>query len=287
MKNKNTYLAFIEGWLSIFLNIILFGLKYWVGIITGSVAIIADAWHTLSDSITSIVVIAGTRATLKPADKEHPFGHGRAELIASIIIAVLLAVVGFNFLIESIQKLINQETASFGIFAIVVFIISIVVKEGIAQFAFWAAKKTGSKALYADGWHHRSDAIASIVILIGVFLGNHFWWIDGVLGIIVALLILYTAFDILKQGASPLLGEKPTEKLIKQIRNISAKIGYSDIDIHHVHIHRYGNHTEMSFHIKLSGKMHLKDAHNLASKLESIIKDKLGIEATIHMEPSI
>jgi cation diffusion facilitator family transporter len=285
VKKKPKHLAYLEGWLSIIINTILFGFKYWAGILTGSVAIIADAWHTLSDSITSIVVILGAKASSKPADKEHPFGHGRAELIASIIISVLLGVVGFNFFVESINRIIHQEKAIFGITAIIVFIISAIVKEGIARYAFWAGKTLKSNSLRADGWHHRSDAIASFVILIGIFLSEYFWWIDGILGIIVAVLILYTAFDILRQGISPLLGESPDEKLIQAIHNIAQKVNPKDIHIHHIHIHRYGGHTELSFHIKLEGKTELNHAHQLATQIENAINKELGMEVTIHVEP--
>lgn len=285
MKKEFTYLAYTEGWVSIVLNTLLFALKYWAGIVTGSVAIIADAWHTLSDSITSVVVIAGAKASSKPADKEHPFGHGRAELIASIIISVLLAVVAFNFLIESVNKLIRKQSASFGLLAIVVFLASAVLKEGLAIFSFWAGKKTNSGSLRADGWHHQSDAIASLVILVGIFLQDFFWWIDGVLGIIVALLILYTALDILLQGANPLLGEKPDKELKEKVMTIAQEIDSEIIHIHHMHIHRYGSHTELSFHIRLRGQIHLNRAHKIATRLEQAIKEKLGIESTIHMEP--
>jgi cation diffusion facilitator family transporter len=284
-NSSTQFLSYLEGWLSIIINTLLFALKYWVGIMTRSVAIIADAWHTLSDSITSVVVIAGTKASSKPADSEHPFGHGRAELIASIIISVLLGVVGVNFIVEAVNKLIQGGKAEFDFFAIIVFLISGVIKEGIAIFSFWAAKQCHSNSLRADGWHHQSDAIASFVILIGIFLGKYFWWIDGVLGIIVALLIIYTAFDILKQGSSPLLGEKPGDELVQKINAIAREIDPSIIHIHHMHMHRYGNHTELSFHIRLSGRMQLEQAHNLATKLELAIKENLGIDATIHMEP--
>jgi cation diffusion facilitator family transporter len=285
MKKEFTYLAYTEGWISIVLNTLLFGLKYWAGIMTGSVAIIADAWHTLSDSITSVVVIAGAKASSKPADKEHPFGHGRAELIASIIISVLLAVVAFNFLVESINKLIHKQSVTFGLLAIIATLTSIILKEGLAIFSFWAGKKTNSASLKADAWHHQSDAISSLIILAGIFLQDFFWWIDGVLGIIVALLIFYTAFDILFKSINPLLGEKPGEELKEQVIAIAKEINLGNIHIHHMHIHRYGSHVELSFHIRLSGQIHLTHAHNLATRLEQAIKERLGIEATIHMEP--
>jgi cation diffusion facilitator family transporter len=284
-KRSIQFLSYLEGWLSIIINTLLFALKYWAGIMTRSVAIIADAWHTLSDSITSVVVIAGTKASSKPPDREHPFGHGRAELIASIIISVLLGVVGVNFIVEAVNKLIQGGKAEFGIIAVIVILFSSLVKQGIAVFSFWAAKQCNSHTLWADGWHHQSDAITSYVILIGVFIGKFFWWIDGALAIIVALFILYTAFDILKQGSSPLLGEKPGDDLIQKINAIAREIDPAIIHIHHMHMHRYGKHTELSFHIRLSGEMQLEDAHNLATRLELAIKDTLGIEVTIHMEP--
>jgi cation diffusion facilitator family transporter len=121
-KKYKTSIGYLEGTISIILNTLLFGLKYWVGIKTFSIAIIADAWHTLSDSLTSLVVIIGFKVSSKPADKKHPFGHGRAEIISSVIIGTMLAIVGFNFLIASIQRFINQQSASYGNLAIIVFI---------------------------------------------------------------------------------------------------------------------------------------------------------------------
>lgn len=285
MKKKSTSLAYLEGWLSIVINVLLFGLKYWAGLATHSVAIIADAWHSLSDSLSSIVLLVGVKAATKPADKKHPFGHGRAELIASVIIGILLAIVGFNFITEAISKLTKHETAEFGTIAVVVIAVSVVVKEGIAQFSFWASRQIGSQVLKADAWHHRSDAISSLVILVGIFLGNYFWWIDGVLGILIAVLILYAAYDILKEGINPLLGEHPDEELVSRIKEITDRFAPSAVDVHHIHCHRYGLHRELTFHIYLDGTMTLNDSHDIADAIETAIRDELDIEATIHVEP--
>ncbi|NIM14115.1 MAG: cation diffusion facilitator family transporter [Candidatus Aminicenantes bacterium] len=285
MKKKSTSLAYLEGWLSIFINILLFGIKYWAGIVTKSVAIIADAWHTLSDSLSSIVVLIGVRTTTKPADRKHPFGHGRAELVASVIIGVILGVVAFNFLVESISRLSKHQSASFGTLAVVVVAVSVLLKEGIAQFSFWAARKTKSLVLKADGWHHRSDAITSLLILIGIFLGKYFWWIDGVLGIIVAFFILYAAYGILKDATNPLLGERPDEELVTRVKEISERFAPSTIEAHHLHLHRYGEHRELTFHIYLDGAMSLDDAHTIATSIENAIREELEIEATIHVDP--
>ncbi len=285
VKNNNNRLAFIEGWLSIIVNILLFILKYWAGIVTGSVAIIADAWHTLSDSVTSIIVIVGAKASNKPPDEEHPFGHGRAEIIGSVIIGVLLAVVGFDFIIESIDKLKGGEGTQFGTIALVVTILSILLKEGMAQFAFWAARKTKSKSLKADGWHHRSDAFSSVVILIGIFLGPYFWWMDGAMGIIIAFLLFYGTYEILKDAIGTLLGQDADKELIEEVKKIASECCQSNLNLHHFHLHHYGNHQELTFHIELDGKQSLEYSHKIASRIEKKIKENLNIIATIHMEP--
>lgn len=285
MKKDANYLKYLEGWLSIFVNIFLFILKYWAGIVTGSVAIIADAWHTLSDSISSIVVLVGVKVSNKPADKEHPFGHGRAELIASIIIGMILVVIAFEFVLESFAKLKNHEAVHFGKIAIIATVISILVKELLAQFAFWAGKKTKSVTLKADAWHHRSDAISSVIILVGIFLGPYFWWIDGVLGMLVAMMIFYAAYEIIRDASNPLMGEEPDAELINQITEISKQKSGLDAKVHHIHMHRYGDHTELTFHIKLPKEINLEKAHDICSQIEKTIKSELNIEATIHSEP--
>ncbi len=284
-KEKRQYWLYFEGWLSIVLNVTLFIVKYWIGIATGSVAIMADAWHTLSDSLSSVIVLVGAKFSAKSPDEEHPFGHGRAELVASIIIAVLLAIVAFNFLVESISKLYQHESASYNTLAVIIFLISVVVKEGTAQFSIRMGKKYDSKALVADGWHHRSDAIASAMIVAGIYAGKYFWWIDGVLGIIVALLIFYATFDILKQSINPLIGEKPDEETSQNIRLIADRIVGGTYDIHHIHIHRYGSNTEMTFHIRFQSKITFEAAHEIVTRLEKTLRDELAIEATIHYEP--
>ncbi len=278
-------LAKHEGWLSLTANMILFGLKYWVGIISGSVALIADAWHTLSDSLTSVIMLLGIRIATKPADRDHPFGHGRAEWIAALVIGVLLAVVGFNFLIESIRKLIDHTGANYGIWALVITIISVVVKEALAQYAFWIYRKTSVKSVKADGWHHRSDAFSSLLILAGILFGTQFWWIDGIMGILVSLAIFYAAYDIVKDAAHSILGEKPDKNLLDRIELISLDVIGHDVELHHIHIHNYGDHSELTCHIKLQPEMALHSAHEIATKIENAIREETGITATIHMEP--
>ena len=157
-NKKKNWLAYSEGWISIGVNILLFALKFWAGIVSGSVAIVADAWHTLTDSISSVIVIIGVKVSKKPPDKHHPFGHGRAELIATLFIALFLGWVAIHFATESLERLKNHELADYGIVAIIVTIVSVVLKEALARYAFWVGRKTGFKSMKADGWHHRTDS---------------------------------------------------------------------------------------------------------------------------------
>ena len=270
--------------MSIFVNTLLFALKYWVGIITGSIAIIADAWHTLSDSFTSLVVLWGAKTSARPPDKKHPFGHGRIEVIASVIIGAILATVGLNFLIESISRLINQEPAAYKPLAIAVFAASVVLKEALARFSIVSGRKTDSRSLIADGWHHRSDAIASALILVGILIGRYFWWIDGVLGIAVSLVIFWATFDILRISISTLIGERPDTELVERLRALVAKTINLDVDLHHLHLHHYGQHKELTFHISLPQELRLREAHKIAHTLETRIQEEMGLETTIHMD---
>jgi len=284
MIDKNKYIR-QEGWISIVANTLLFGLKYWAGIVTGSIALIADAWHTLTDSISSVIVLIGGKISSKPADDDHPFGHGRAEHIAAIIIGVLLAIVAFDFILNAIEKFSSREQTKFGTIAWVVTIISIVVKELMSQYAFWAYRKTKSSILKADAWHHRTDALSSVVILAGIALGKYFWFTDAVLGFIVAIMIGYASYEILSQEITSLLGESPTEELLVSLSETAQKSSKVPLYIHHINLHNYGHHTEMSCHIKLPPEMSLEEAHEICTGIEKVIKQEFGYITTVHPEP--
>ncbi len=284
-NSKNTRLANAEGWISILVNTLLFGLKYWAGVVSGSLALIADAWHTLSDSISSVVLLLGIKYSRKPADKDHPFGHGRSELVASLLIGAMLGFVAFYFASEGISKLRNREGTTYGMVAIVVTVISILLKEGLAQVAFYIGRRTGSISVSADGWHHRSDALSSVVVLAGIFVGKYFWWIDGVLSIIVALLILYSGIRVIADSAVVILGEEPTTDLVHRVNEVVSRQGYDKMEPHHYHIHNYIMHQELTFHVRLPNQMTIEQAHQIISNIEDTLRAELGIDATIHIEP--
>ncbi len=281
---SNYKVGVIISWLSIVLNVLLFIIKFWVGLLFNSVALIADAWHTLTDSISSFAVFIGIKISSKPADDEHPFGHGRAELISTIFVGILLALVGGNFTYESILKLKTHDSVEYGNLAIIVTFISIVVKELMAQYSIRFGKKVKSNSLMADGWHHRSDAFSSVIILIGIFVGKYYWWIDGVLGLIVSLTIFYTTYNILKSSLSSFLGEKIDNDLKESICIIGNNTFQNNLDPHNFLYHEYGNYAELTFHIYLPGEMSLTEAHEIATLYENLIKEKHQIGVNIHID---
>ena len=283
--DQHSKLGYREGLVSVILNLLLFVLKYYAGIASASLALIADAWHTLSDSLTSLVVILGIKLSSKKPDKEHPFGHGRWEQISALIIAILLALVGVEFMKDAIAKLRGHEAADFGWLAYLATVASIVLKEGLARYAFYIARKTGNAAVKADGWHHRSDALSSLMVLAGLFLSPYFWWIDSVLGMLISFMLFYAAYGIIREAVNKILGEEPSEEVIGKVEQIvKAEMGNVAYP-HHYHIHHYGDHIEFTLHIKVPGEETGEEAHRKATLIEMQIKTELKIDATIHIEP--
>ena len=283
--NLRKRISIQEGWISIVVNVLLFILKFWAGIVSGSLALIADAWHTLSDSISSILVLISAGFSHKKPDKEHPFGHGRFELVATIFIGVLLILIGGNFIKEGAERFIHKESANYGTVAIIVTIISIVLKEGLSQFAFWGYRKTKAGTLKADGWHHRSDAISSGVILLGIFIGRDLWWIDAFLSIVVAVFLIYTAINIIKNSISVIMGERADDVLVQNISKMANTLAGRNVMVHHVHLHNYIVHSEMTLHVKLPSDYTIHEAHEIVNSIEKSIKDQYDISATIHVDP--
>jgi cation diffusion facilitator family transporter len=277
-------LAYIEGWISIVLNSILFVAKYIIGLKINSVSLQADAWHTLSDSLTSMILVVGIYLSAKPADEEHPFGHGRIEKITSLLIGIMLILVAINFLKESLIRITSRKVITFTLASILVQAVCATLKQALALFAFWAGKKSKIQAITADGWHHQSDTITSVLFLIGVALNKQIPLVDGYLGLLISLAIAVTAFDIIKSSVSPLIGEKVPDEIIMKVTDEVEKADPRITGVHHFHMHRYGNHIELTFHIRLPKEISLEEAHEITKKIEDALM-KENIDATIHVEP--
>ncbi len=283
-KPKGTY-GYWEGIISIVINLALFGVKYWAGIVSGSIAVKADAFHTLSDVITSVLVIIGFFFALQLPDKKHPFGHGRSEKVATIVMATLLCVVGYEFFLSSLRQFLHPAGIQFRMLFVVVFFISVFLKEFLYCLSLIMYEESGYEALKADAWHHRSDSIASLLVLLGFFFFSvGLVKLDGILGMLIALLIIYTGLTLIIEVGSFLLGERPTPDLEERIRKIVREIGGQGI--HHIHIHDYAGKLEITLHVRMNPKVSLEQVHKKATLIENAIKEKIAnCEVTVHSEP--
>ncbi|UCH88222.1 MAG: cation-efflux pump [Thermoplasmata archaeon] len=280
--------GYLEGFVSIIGNSILFVLKLILGLFINSIALIADAFHTLADVGTSGVVIFGFKMAKKPADKKHPFGHGRAEYIATLIIAVLLFLAGLGFIQQSIGRFIEVEdflNSEYAYIIGIVIIISAIAKELMAQFSTALGKKIKSDILIADAWHHRSDAIASVAVGLSIIGSNYGYPIlDPIFGIIVSLIIIYVGIDLIRRTSDTLIGSAPEKGIIERIKNIIEPMEGVE-DVHNIHIHDYGTSKIISLHVNMKKKMSFEEAHNIADMIEERIMDKLNYSTIIHLEP--
>ena len=287
-KGKSQKAQVFEGIISIFVNATLFAMKLGAGMITGSVALIADAWHTMSDSLSSIFVLAAAHLAARKPDQEHPFGHGRWELIATLIIAFFLGMIGYEFLTNSINRFQNKESVFYGTIALVVTVASIFMKEALAQYAFYLGRKHDNPVVAADGWHHRTDSLSSVVVLAGIIVTRFvhgLWWMDSVLGVLCALAIFYAAYKIMVEAITRILGENVKQEFIDELSSEVKKQYHNDLKLHHFHLHNYISHKELTLHMMIDQNTTVKNGHNIATVIEKMIMEKYGIDATIHIEP--
>ncbi len=275
----------LEGWVSIVVNTLLFFLKGWIGLLIGSVAVIADAFHSLSDTVTSIVVILGFWIARQPADREHPFGHGRIDSVASVVIAVLLGVVAFELARASVDRILHPKIIDVPLWAAVVVALTIAVKEIMARFSVQLGRLIGSTALEADAWHHRSDAYSTVLVLIA-FVGPRFGmpWLDGVMGLGVGLMIGWMAWEITKQSVGPLLGEPAPDEVYREISAI-ASAGEDVRGVHDIIVHRYGLTHVISVHIEVPGDRSAIELHDISERIEEKIAERFPGHAVVHVDP--
>ena len=289
LKETSTFyrarIGIFQGKISIAVNSLLFIVKLTLGLITGAISLIADAIHTLSDMITSIIVIWGFKQVDKPADSRHPYGHGRAEYIATLIIAVLLCVAGIEFIEVSIDRIRSpiKSTPEWWMIGLIFF--TILIKEFTARYAKFLSSKIASGLLHADAWHHRMDAISSTLVIIALVAGKYgFTTIDGWAGLGVALLLIYTGFDIARDSIDDLIGTPPNSDELDKIRQIVLCVNET-LGVHDIIVHSYGHEKYISLHVEIDAKKTAAEAHDISEEVEVALQKKIGIEPTVHIDP--
>jgi len=277
----------LEAWSSIVINVALFVIKGILALMIHSVSLLADAIHTLSDTGTSIVILIGFKIAKRPADREHPFGHGRMESVATLIVSVLLIVTGFELLRSSFERILHPTVVSEKIDLVLVFILlgTILIKELLARFARELAVMVKSKTLEADFWHHRSDALSTVLVLVAM-IGSYYGYnyVDGAVGVGVALIVMYSGYAIARDAISPLLGERPRPELIGQIENLARTVP-GVLGSHDVIVHRYGQVNLISLHVEVSAEEPVDKLHDISEQVEALLDRNLGGTAVAHIDP--
>lgn len=283
-----TRCGLLSGITGIILNILLVAGKLTVGIIAGSVAIIADAVNNFSDAASSVITLIGFKLAGQKPDKEHPFGHGRIEYVAGLIVSVLIIFMGFELGKSSVEKIITPEKAEFSYVAMGVLIASILVKFWMFYFNRKIAKRINSPSIKATATDSLSDVVATSVVLVALIVGQYTDLpIDGIAGLVVALFIFKAGWGAVKSTQAPLLGRPMSKELAEEIDKLALE--HDDIlGIHDLVYHDYGpGRAIVTFHAEVPADGNLMDTHALIDHIEREIGEKFGIEAVIHMDPIV
>lgn len=284
-NERSVAYSLVEGYVSVVANLGLFALKLALGLISGSIALVADAVHTASDSLTSVVVIVSAYIARKPPDAEHPYGHGRIEYVAAVVIALLLGIAGFEFGKESLARILDPKPISASWIIIGVVALTAGAKEWLARYASRLARRSGNRALAADAWHHRSDALATLLVA-GGMVGARFGvlWMDGVAGIGVSLLLFKVAYDIARDAVDSLLGRAPDPTEVDEVKRRA--MGVDGVrGVHDVVIHNYGGRRFASLHVETSAEPSAVELHRIAEEVETHVAPRDHGSVCVHVDP--
>ncbi|MGF1885164.1 cation diffusion facilitator family transporter [Photobacterium profundum] len=276
-------------WVGSIANVALALLKITIGKITGSQALIADGVHSFSDLVTDTAILIGSRYWTAPADKEHPYGHGRFETLTNIFIGVILAIVGIGIGWDSINSIGNEAKTNPGMLAFGAAVASILVKEILYRWTVVQAKKINSRALHANAWHHRSDALSSLPVAIAV-IANYFvpdlHYLDQVAALLVTAMILKAAFEILWPAIMEITEAEADSDIEKKIQQYASE--NSDIrEVHAIRSRRTGSSILLDFHLLVDPDMSVDKAHEITENFKNHILKQLDevVDVIIHIEP--
>ena len=278
---------FVSG-VGICVNLLLSGVKLFIGVLSGAISIIADALNNLSDVATSVIMLAGFRIAAKPPDKEHPFGHGRAEYLAGLFVAAGMVIVGGKLLLSSIEQIVRPEEISTDLFTIFVLGVSVALKLFLGLLYRYAAHKINSETLSAAALDSFTDCLATSVVIFAIYLWLYFGVnVDGGAGIFVAAFIIRGGIAALKELFTPLLGGKADPELLDSIKKIVAETP-EVLGVHDLIVHSYGaKKFFVSMHVEIPATLKLLEAHEIIDRLERKLHSTLAISFTLHVDPVI
>lgn len=291
---ENSRSIIIATWIGIIVNLLLTVFKAIGGILAGSRALVADALHSASDVVGSIVVLFAVKIANKPPDEEHPYGHGKAEGVASIIVALLLIVVGVEISISSVKVFFGEIPEAPGMIALVILIISIVIKEILFYYKLWLGKKYNSSVLVTEAWHHRSDSLSSLAALLGIglaIIGEKFQiafliYGDAIAGLIVSLIVVKVGYDLIKSSSNVMLEKVLDREEVKDYEETVLAIdGVKRID--QLLARTHGSYIVIDIKVSVDPNITVKQGHDIAAEVKQslILKHKEVEDVLVHINP--
>lgn len=274
------------GIVGIVSNVILCVMKIIIGVFSKSIAIIADGINNLADASSSIMTLVGFKLASQPEDEKHPYGHARIEYLTGLFVSILIIIIGVQLLKTSFEKILDPQPLEFSYTTVIILIIAIIIKLWQSMFNRNIGKRISSVTLLATASDSRNDVISTaavlISVLVGKFTGLH---IDGYMGCLVALFIIWSGIQLVRETSNPLLGEAPDEELVEAIRDTVANEP-GVLGIHDLMVHNYGpGKIFASMHVEVDADGDLMKSHDIIDNIERHVKDSLNIEFVIHMDP--
>ena len=278
----------LTGTLGIIVNSVLCVIKIILGLAINSIAVVADGAHDMADSVAALITLIGARIARKPADKDHPYGHARVEYLCSLVVSAIVLIVGAELLKNSIDKCIHPQPTDFSWLMVGFMLFAILLKGSQALFTIATGKHINSLPVIAAGTDNRNDVITSIIIVIGMLI-HHFAGmdLDGYMGCLVSLFILYSGVMLIKETISPLLGEPPDRETVDEIHEII--MAHPEvIGVHDLVIYNYGpGRTFASFHAEVDSRGDILEIHDVIDQIEQELQQKMNINAACHMDPVV
>ncbi|VGO13818.1 Ferrous-iron efflux pump FieF [Pontiella desulfatans] len=282
---NRTRLGMLAGWASTVMSALMAAAKFFLGAASGSVSMIADATNNLTDMGSSLVIALGFQWSRKPRDEDHPFGHGRIEAVATLVLAIALILVGTEVARSGIMRLVRPQPIEAPVWLLVAVGVTVAVKAWMAVFARQLARLSKSQVLEADAWNHTFDIVSTFMVVVALVCSKFGWGaVDGWMAIGVAGFILYTGVAYAREAIDILLGQKPDPDEVRQIfKTVLAVEGV--MSVHEIMVHHYGDVKMVSFHIEVDANMSLVDAHLVSERAEDEVEKHFNWRALAHLDP--
>ncbi len=276
----------VAGWVGLGANVLLFFMKVLAGAIAGSVAIVADAFNNLSDAGSSLVTLVGFRLSEAPPDREHPFGHGRMEYLSAMAVAALIMVAGVELLKTAVEKIFHPAVLSFRWLPVIILVVSVLIKGGMAWFYRRVDRVVDSQTLRAAATDSRNDILCTAGVLVSTVVGSVAdIALDGYVGVLVALFVMWSGFSVMRETVSPLLGQAPDPALVKGVKE--TVLSYAGIvGVHDLMVHNYGpGRLVLSLHAEVPCEGDMMKSHDLIDCIERDLAERFCAVVCIHMDP--